>query len=207
MIKEIKELIKSKIKIRNRIDIVMEEISEKDEVLSMGCARHSVDQKIGGNFLLRELKEKSKDVVGVDILEEEIEKLKEIGFNAIAGDAQRVDIGRKFDKVVAGEIIEHVENPGLLLENCKNHLKNNGVIIVTTPNPRRKKPGNPEHTMWFDWYVIDQLASRINLKVERVEEYAPGMHPVSLILYNLGLIRNLSSGGWVFIISNNKNMK
>jgi len=41
-----------------------------------------------------------------------------------------------FDSVVAGEIIEHVANPLKFLAECNRVLKNEGVLIITTPNPQ-----------------------------------------------------------------------
>jgi len=45
------------------------------------------------------------------------------------------DLERKFDIIVAGELIEHLENRGVFLENVKKHLKDNGIFFLTTPNP------------------------------------------------------------------------
>jgi len=40
----------------------------------------------------------------------------------------------KFDVVIAGEIIEHLDNPGLFLDKLTSVLKDNGICIITTPN-------------------------------------------------------------------------
>ncbi len=39
-----------------------------------------------------------------------------------------------FDTVVAGEILEHLENPFAFLKECKRVVKKGGRIIITTPN-------------------------------------------------------------------------
>ena len=39
-----------------------------------------------------------------------------------------------FDAVIGIEVIEHLENPRLFLNNCIKLLKPNGLIVVTTPN-------------------------------------------------------------------------
>jgi 2-polyprenyl-3-methyl-5-hydroxy-6-metoxy-1,4-benzoquinol methylase len=56
--------------------------------------------------------------------------LRERGYNAVAGDACSVDLGQKFEVVVAGEIIEHVENPGALVRNLARHVAPNGKLIL-----------------------------------------------------------------------------
>ena len=46
----------------------------------------------------------------------------------------KIRLGRKFDVIVTGEILEHLPNQGLFLENAERHLKKKGVQILTTPN-------------------------------------------------------------------------
>lgn len=41
---------------------------------------------------------------------------------------------QKYDAVVSCEGIEHIGNPRLFLETAKQHLEENGTIIITTPN-------------------------------------------------------------------------
>lgn len=43
-------------------------------------------------------------------------------------------IKKKYDTVIAAEIIEHLENPLQFLRNCRKLLKKGGFIIVSTPN-------------------------------------------------------------------------
>ena len=43
-------------------------------------------------------------------------------------------IKKKFDTIIAAEIIEHINNPSFLIEQCKKHLKEKGILILTTPN-------------------------------------------------------------------------
>ena len=39
----------------------------------------------------------------------------------------------KFDNIFICEVIEHVENPELLLDIAENHLAKDGIIFITTP--------------------------------------------------------------------------
>lgn len=43
-------------------------------------------------------------------------------------------LNRKFDTVIAGEIIEHLESPVRFIRYCRTLLKKNGTLILTTPN-------------------------------------------------------------------------
>jgi len=40
-----------------------------------------------------------------------------------------------FDTIIAGELIEHLENPSSFLRGCHRILKNSGKLLITTPNP------------------------------------------------------------------------
>ena len=44
------------------------------------------------------------------------------------------DLNQKFDTIIAGEIIEHVDNPKQLVGFLYKHLNKKGRIILTTPN-------------------------------------------------------------------------
>ena len=41
----------------------------------------------------------------------------------------------KFDVIVSGELIEHIENIGIFLDNIKNVMHKNSYFVLTTPNP------------------------------------------------------------------------
>lgn len=41
---------------------------------------------------------------------------------------------RKFDNIVLGHVLEHVENPVDILRKCKSFLSDDGLILVAVPN-------------------------------------------------------------------------
>ena len=45
-----------------------------------------------------------------------------------------LQITRKFDVVIAGDIIEHLSNPGQMLDGIKRFCTENTQVIITTPN-------------------------------------------------------------------------
>ncbi len=116
-----------------------------------------------------------------------------------------MDLDRKFDTIVAGEVIEHLSNPGKFLESCKKHLKPNGRLIITTPYPFAlmnivyailkfpKTCSNPEHTQWFCLSNLRELARRYNYRIvsiSLVEDYYPGVPSLPYKLF-VTLIRPL----------------
>lgn len=55
--------------------------------------------------------------------------------NLIQGNAENFDFGQgRFDLVVSFQVIEHLYNPGAMLDNVRAHLKPGGIFLVTTPN-------------------------------------------------------------------------
>jgi SAM-dependent methyltransferase len=84
------------------------------------------------------LSQQSK-AVGVDRSVAVIEELRELGVfhNIVAGDVERLEdvpIEQKFDVIIAGDIIEHLSNPGRMLDGIKRFCKKGTRVIITTPN-------------------------------------------------------------------------
>jgi 2-polyprenyl-3-methyl-5-hydroxy-6-metoxy-1,4-benzoquinol methylase len=79
------------------------------------------------------------NVVGVDRSGAEIEQMRKLGIfdNVVLGDVERLDelaTNQKFDVVIAGEIIEHLSNPGRMLDGIKRFCRADTRVIITTPN-------------------------------------------------------------------------
>ena len=147
-------------------------------VLDLGCVDHDLKQ-LQGSWLHRELVNSAKDILGVDYLPEAIQELKKLGFNVECQNVEELNLGRTFEVVVAGEIIEHLSNPGRFLEGIHRHLKDDGLFILTTPNPfsiaqffkilkRNKIKVNADHTTWFDPQTIQVLLEKNHFKVKQI---------------------------------------
>lgn len=51
------------------------------------------------------------------------------------GNAENFSLGlNQYDLIVSFQVIEHLYNPGSMLDNVKAHLKPGGIFLVTTPN-------------------------------------------------------------------------
>lgn len=170
-----------KIKIvKNRFSVIEPQISGKT-VLDIGCvdARPGGIKKYESTGLHRFLNQHASKLVGVDIDQDGIKQMKKDGYNVIEANAEDMNLGRRFDCIVAGEIIEHLSNQGLFLENIKHHLGKNGVLIITTPNAfsilsfwrilrKNKIKVHAEHTCWYDPITIEQLLGRYSFEIEQI---------------------------------------
>ncbi len=155
---------------------VIEKYAEGNTVLDLGCVDHEASNESGKHWLHRKIREKAAKTLGVDYLPEEVEKLTRVGYEVVQGNVESLHLGREFDLVVAGNIIEHLSNPGLFLESVKRHMKEGGYFILTTDNcyglrslkgitlNDRIRP-NQEHTMTFEEEVLKQLLGRHGLEV------------------------------------------
>jgi SAM-dependent methyltransferase len=90
-------------------------------------------------FFSRLMIKKGLEVIGLE-LDRKFAKLAwsnlgDLNFNLVIGDASYLPLREQiFDFIVCGEVMEHVLHPNLLLRDCNRSLKNNGELIISTPN-------------------------------------------------------------------------
>jgi SAM-dependent methyltransferase len=104
----------------------------------------------------------------------------------IGADAQTLDLGRTFDVVWAGELIEHLSCAGGFLDAARRHLAPGGQLVLTTPNAFAvsnfvyriggKPRVNRGHTCWYDETTLSQLLRRHGFDVVEVA-YLPHRTP------------------------------
>lgn len=161
----------------SRIDRIVE-YTEGPDVLDLGCVQHDLDNVDNSDWLHGRLCDEFETVVGVDILPE-IAELAAEGYTVRQANVETMDLDRQFDTVVAGELIEHIANPGLMLDTIQSHLKPDGQAVLSTPNPwgipllnrilHRELSVNDEHTAWYGPKTIAQLCKRYGLDLEMAE--------------------------------------
>jgi SAM-dependent methyltransferase len=172
--------------IRDRFSVIARYVAPGAAVLELGCVdarparRSGEDSAEAADLLFRRTADLNPDTLGVDLDAEGVAALVRDGYHAVCADVQTMDLGQQFDTIVAGEIIEHLENPGQFLRTLRRHLKPDGHVIITTPNPfyalqtwkiwRRGRPRcNEGHVAWFDPQTLTALLSRTGF--ELVEGY------------------------------------
>ncbi len=166
--------------ITDRFEVIGEYCRGKS-VLDLGCTdrRPDGEARYASTGLHLHLARICETLTGVDIDPDGVEAMRREGFNVTVADVERMDLGRKFDCIVAGELIEHLSNPGLFLENAHRHLKESGHLILTTPNAfnarhflrilnRGEIKVHAEHTCWYDPKTLSALINRHGFCVQRI---------------------------------------
>jgi 2-polyprenyl-6-hydroxyphenyl methylase/3-demethylubiquinone-9 3-methyltransferase len=105
---------------------------EKLSILDVGC---------GGGLLSEPMARLGAKVTGIDASEKAIQaanyhsRISELKINYLTGDiGVLIERKKKFNVVIASEVIEHVLNPKEFLKGVAKVLMPNGVLIVTTLN-------------------------------------------------------------------------
>ena len=105
-------------------------VGSGQDVLDMGC---------GEGFFAAELKRDGNRIVGVDALptageHTALEKYISADLNAPQPTLERGLEGRRFDRVLLLDVLEHLLQPESLLREVRPTLKENGRLVVSVPN-------------------------------------------------------------------------
>lgn len=173
------------------------ELCRGQRVLHLGCVGFPdcpIEEKIAlARNGLHQLVSKISDCVGVDIDRTTVEQLESAGIfnNILVGNVEHLeDLSQDlapFDVVLAGDIIEHLSNPGKMLDGIKKRLKPNGRLIVSTPNSMGlpgflryllgKYHEAEQHVVSFNALTLTQLLKRHDYEVmECCTCYQPVAH-------------------------------
>ena len=177
---------------------ILEHCKGKD-VLDCGCVGSEITD-ISGMALTShyQIASVARRCVGVDINGVEASKRRGMGFDVRQANVEDMDLGERFDVVVAADLIEHLSNAGAFLDRARAHLRPGGVICLVTPNAWGANPVlkalagletqvNPEHTCWYDPVTLRQLLVRHGF--EPIEYYWQDYqrHPLAAVLTRLRL--------------------
>lgn len=163
----------------HKIAFLVKYCKDKD-VLDIGCVQHDPEAYRGCYWVHKAVAAVAKSILGMDLHEEGVRVLRAQGYNVVAGNAEAFDLGRTFDVIVAGDIIEHLGDLNGFLQSCKRHLRPGGRLLVSTPNPwywrnivkaalHTEVNNNPEHVCWICPRTLRQLVARHGMDVGEIQ--------------------------------------
>ena len=163
------------------------QLSSAKKVLHLGCVDSGMldDRLAAGNFLHSRLGAVSKELWGLDVDVQGVRRLQYEGFGHVyAGSVENPPKeipSCYFDVIIAGEIIEHVRNPGYLLDSIARLIVPDGVVVITTPNALRfynSLPAmfgleltHPDHLSWYSPHTLRRTVESSSLRVESLYVY------------------------------------
>lgn len=166
------------IKDRNRFLL---DICKDKKVLHLGCgdAIHFDDHNKIGRHLHLSLLKTTKLLYGIDLDKKIIDRLKNEYKvpNVFVDNVENLnfDTDEQFDIILAGELIEHLNNPGLFLDSVKKYMSKDTLFIITTPNIISLKVFlhslfnnqriHPDHTLGFTYSLLYTLFDRFDLEI------------------------------------------
>ncbi|HKZ39820.1 MAG TPA: methyltransferase domain-containing protein [Candidatus Hodarchaeales archaeon] len=170
-------------------------------VLHLGCVDAGLFERRleQGRLMHQKLSTVSEELWGVDIDGESISLLEKRGYtNLIVGDICHLDKisvlrEKPFDVIVASEVLEHLENPGMFLDAVRVLMvPGKTELVITVPNAfsidtllcllQGVERVHPDHNYWFSYYTLKNLIQKKNFKIEEIYVYSfqqTGVLPVT----------------------------
>ena len=108
---------------------------KKLKILDIGC---------GGGLLCEPMKKLGADITGIDASKNNIEAAKlhakenNLDINYIQCSPEKLNFKNEFDVILNMEVVEHVSNVDLFIQNCSELIKKNGIMFVATLNKNLK---------------------------------------------------------------------
>lgn len=164
-------------------------------VLHVGCADapYTTKRFEAGTLLHTAIEAVAAEQYGIDLSEEGIVYLQGKGFKNLAvANVEDLHVNNplgqnEFDVILAGEIIEHLPNPGLFLNAIKPLLKQpDGRLVLTTINAtnayrltylllRGEEIVHPDHVSYYSRKTLIKLLSLLGFEVEDFAYFDIGM--------------------------------
>ena len=162
-------------------------IAEGKRVLHLGCTNfpYTLDSIRSGTLLHAELAKIASELTGFDFDQEGIDLLAEQGFGEVyRADLEKLEevrLDRKFDVIIAGEMIEHLNNPGLFLTGIQRFMGEDTKLVITTINAycafrffiyalRGRggvmEPVHPDHVAYYSYRTLTKLIDNNGLDVD-----------------------------------------
>ncbi len=183
-----------KIELVQRVQYLKEKCRGK-KVLHLGCTNYPyTEESLANNMLLHlDLQQIAAELYGFDFDQEGIDILNKKGvsnlFRADLEKLEEVELFETFDVIIAGEMIEHLNNPGLFLRGIQRFMNERTNLMITTVNAycgmrnviyalRGKsgvnEPVHPDHVAYYSYSTLRLIIERAGMSVKKFSFYDLG---------------------------------
>jgi hypothetical protein len=183
-----------KFELVQRVDFIKKACAGK-KVLHLGCTNYPyTKESLENNILLHnEIEAVAGELYGFDFDQKGIDVLLEAGgknlFRADLEKLEEVRLDETFDVIIAGEIIEHLSNPGLFLKGIRRFMNVQTNLVITTISAYSAmrfmiyglrgrggtiEPVHPDHVAYYSYRTLSVAIERENLRVREFLFYDLG---------------------------------
>jgi SAM-dependent methyltransferase len=171
----------------DRIEFVLERASGR-RVIHLGFVDETrTEERISqGSWLHAQLARVARGLVGIDISRQGVDAAAAEGYEVYVADLEEPDEVAALalepaDVLLAGELIEHLSNPGSMLTAVRPLVREEGSLILTTPNAHAVTNTlagllglelvNSDHVGWQSWCTAEKLLDRHGFRVTELAYY------------------------------------
>lgn len=195
-----------KIKLVQRLETI-KALCKGKKVLHLGCTNYPYtrDAIDNGMLLHFDLEKEAGEIYGFDFDQPGIDILASHGsknlFQADLEHLENVGLDETFDVIVAGEMIEHLNDPGLFLNGIRRFMGPETRLVITTINAYcgmrffvyglrgrggTAEPVHPDHVAYYSYSTLTLLLTRHGFPVDEFMFYDIGSEhrPHNRKLYN-----------------------
>jgi SAM-dependent methyltransferase len=199
------------------------DLSRGRRVLHLGCIGHdglsTGDRVERARASLHWELSRVADVIGLDYSSDVVDEYTRLGLfdNVLFGNAEKLedaDVSGTFDIVLATDLIEHLSNPGRMLDGIKRFCHADTRVVLTTPhafglpNFMRHSLGRfregDEHVMTFNMQTLAHLLARHGyeiLELHTCHQVAARRYGILFALGRLVFRGWPKFGGTLFVIA------
>jgi SAM-dependent methyltransferase len=180
-----------KARLVHRIDHLAE-LARGKRVIHVGFvdAGYQEMQASAGTWLHAHLADGASSLVGIDLDTVGVAAASADGYEAYVADCRDPEALRALgiepaDLVIAGEVIEHLDDPGSFLDGLHELVAAGGTLVITTPNASGLLNGaaamagaeinHPDHVILFSWRTLTNLMSRHGWEHVRTATFVPAV--------------------------------
>ena len=184
----------------DRRDILCNAVSGKN-VLHIGYsdAPFTKERLLKNELLHQRLEESASFLVGIDIDDQAIKMMKDNGISnvytkSIYDLSSFNEVKKEFDYIVITEVLEHLVNPGIALEEVRKYIKKSNKsckLLITVPNIHsyvrtvidpllNQESVHPDHVCYYSHSTLVKLLESSGFGIKYIRYVTYGLRPIGL---------------------------